>query len=196
MREDPQELDNVPPTEGAEDIEWDDNEDEETEDDNPTTSPSPPTPSKPRVTTEGTIPPDRCSLIGESNIQEDDFDMAEVDEIGGTVTDSSPAPPTPVRYRSTNPQFVNHIILDNSDGVDTEHYYSDVDPDEEEDEESENDSTVAASPDRVVDETKSTEDKAVNMQQTVGTSGKHTNEYPGIGVPTPSLVDLTGQLTD
>ena len=114
--------------------------------------------------------------------------MAEVDEIGGTVTDSSPAPPTPVRYRSTNPQFVNHIILDDSDEVDTENYYSD----EEEDEES----TVIASQDRMVDETMSTKDKAINMQQTLGSDGKLLNEYPGIGVPTLSLVDLTGQLTD
>ena len=114
--------------------------------------------------------------------------MAEVDEIGGTVTDSSPAPPTPVRYRSTNSQFVNHIILDDSDEVDTENYYSD----EEEDEES----TVVASPNRLVDKTKSTDDKAINMQQTLGSSGKQLNKYPGIGVPTHSLVDLTGQLTD
>ena len=88
------------------------------------------------------------------------------------------------------------LILDDSDGIDTEHYYSDVDPNEEEDEESENDSTVVASLDVVVDETKPTEDQAINMQQTMGTTGKQINEYPGIGVSTPSLVDLTGQLTD
>ena len=42
----------------------------------------------------------------------------------------------------------------------------------------------------------STKDKAINMQQTLGSDGKLLNEYPGIGVPTISFVDLTGQLTN
>ena len=46
-REDPQELDKIPSTEGVEDIEWDDTEDDETEEDNLLVFPSCPHPANP-----------------------------------------------------------------------------------------------------------------------------------------------------
>ena len=113
------------------------------EDDILVTPPSPPTPCKPRMTREGTAPPNRSSLIEGINVQVNEFEMTEVDEEGGTVTEYAPAPPTPVKYRATGSQLVNHVILDVSDEVDTENYYSD--------EEEDNEPVVEASQDSFVD---------------------------------------------
>ena len=155
----------VQPTEDEVDSEWDYNEDRENEEDNLATSPSSPTPCKPRMTEEGTAPPDRSSLIGDIDPQENEFEMAEIDEVDETVTEPTPAPPMPVMYRATDSQLINHIILDVSGKVDTENYYSD----EEEDDEP----IIEALQNSFVDENISTEDKTINMQPPPGSNGSH-----------------------
>ena len=92
-----------------------------------------------------------------------EFEMTEVDEVGGTVTEHAPAPPTHVKYRTTGSQLINHVILDVSDEVDTENYYSDKEED--------NEPAVDASQDSFVDIwNMSTDDKTVNMQPTTGSN--------------------------
>ena len=68
----------------------------ENEDNILATPTSPPTPCKPRVTREGTALPDRSSLIGDLSVQVNELETAEVDEVCETVTEPTPAQPTPV----------------------------------------------------------------------------------------------------
>ena len=113
------------------------------------------------MTREGTAPPDRRSLIGDIKVNVNKFEMTEVDEVGGTVTEHAPAPPTPVKYRATGFQLINHIILDINEKVDTVNYYSDKEED--------NEPSVDDSHDSFVDIwNMSTDDKTVNMQPTSG----------------------------
>ena len=112
-------------------------EDDETEDDKVPDIPSPPTPSKPRLMTDGTVPPKRRSLIVEMDNEENNINMIGDEEQKENKNHSCPNPPTPLRTRPNPPKFVNHVIWYDNGGVDTEHYYSDVDPDEEEEEEAE-----------------------------------------------------------
>ena len=121
----------VQQTEVEAENEWDYDEDRENEDDNLATSPRPPTPCKPRMTEEGTALPDRSSLIGDIDPQENEFEMDEVYKVEETVTEPTQAPPTPVRYRATDSQLASHVVLNVSKEVDTEDYYSDEEVDNE-----------------------------------------------------------------
>ena len=134
------------------------------------------------MTEEGTAPPERSSLIGDIDPQENEFEMAEIDEVDETVTEPTPAPPMPVKYRATNSQLASHVVLDVSNKIYTEDYYSD--------EEEDNQPTVEASQDSFVEENMSTDNNTINMQPTPGLNGM--NECPGICVQTISSVDLTG----
>ena len=134
------------------------------------------------MTEEGTALPDRSSLIGYIDPQENKFKMAEIYEVDETVTEPTPAPPTPVRYRATDSQLTSHVVLDISKEVDTEDYYSDKEED--------NEPTVEASQNSFVVENMPSDSKTINMQPTLGSDCM--NECPGIVVPTISPVDLSG----
>ena len=87
--------------------------------------------------------------------QENDSDVSNDEGMSEKETKPYPNPPTSIKARSNSPQSINHIILDTIEGVDTEHYYSDIDPDNEE-EESEANSAMVTSPETVQAETKPT----------------------------------------
>ena len=77
MVTDPQELNVIPSTEGSEDINLGNMEDDGMEDDKVPDVTSPPTPSKPRMRTDGSTPPKRHSLVIEMNDQENDADILD-----------------------------------------------------------------------------------------------------------------------
>ena len=72
-------------------------EDEEREDDDVSDIPSPPTPSIPRMMTDGSTPPERHNLLCEMNNQENNADVSDDEEINENEAQPCPNPPTPVK---------------------------------------------------------------------------------------------------
>ena len=105
-----------------------------------------------------------------------------------------PNPPTPLRTRFCPAQYANHVILDDQEGVDTEQYFSDVDPNDEDQEDAEADNPTEALPEELVDEINFTTFTEVESHQEVVT-GEEVNPIiidTKVSVNTQAHVDNAG----